>query len=98
MAVHFKWGRESSLAWVTSLDSGKPVAGADIRVTDSCTGRQLARGTADKPGRPASQPGLPEPGTWWSSRNDPDPPDTQGHAQMVQIGRAPCRGSGREYG
>ena len=25
MAVHFKWGREKSLAWVTSLDSGQPV-------------------------------------------------------------------------
>src|SRR3546814_6343771 len=51
MAVHFKWGRESSLAWVTSLGSGQPVAGAEIRVIDSCTGRLLARGAADKAGR-----------------------------------------------
>ena len=32
----------ASLAWVTSLDSGKPVAGAEVRVTDSCTGKLLA--------------------------------------------------------
>ena len=25
LAVHFKWGAERSLAWVTSLDTGKPV-------------------------------------------------------------------------
>ena len=51
MAVHFKWGREASLAWVTTLDTGLPVAGADVRVTDSCHGRQLARGVTDKQGR-----------------------------------------------
>src|SRR3546814_12168961 len=83
MAVHFKWGRESSLAWVTALDSGKPVAGADIRVTDSCTGRQLARGTADKAGRLAFPTGLPEPETWSSCGKDPDPADSEGHALMV---------------
>src|SRR5690606_9124690 len=36
MSVHFKWGRGGSLAWVTALDSGKAVGGADVRVTDSC--------------------------------------------------------------
>ena len=51
MAVHFKWGRGASLIWVTSLESGAPVAGADVRVTDSCSGRQLARGTTDPTGR-----------------------------------------------
>ncbi|MFX5555077.1 hypothetical protein ABTE11_22615, partial [Acinetobacter baumannii] len=47
MAVHFKWGRERSLAWVTYLDSGKPVAGAEVRITDSCTGETFAHGTTD---------------------------------------------------
>jgi hypothetical protein len=60
MAVHFKWGRAASLAWVTSLDKGKPVAGAAIRVTDSCTGKQLAAGTTDK-GRLLVTGGLPSP-------------------------------------
>ncbi|MEY4270975.1 MAG: hypothetical protein RLZZ58_2191, partial [Pseudomonadota bacterium] len=64
MAVHFKWGRESSLAWVTALDTGRPVAGADVRVTDSCTGREMARGTADASGRLMITAGLPEPETY----------------------------------
>ncbi len=83
MAVHFKWGRENSLAWVTSLDSGRPVAGADIRISDSCTGRLLARGTADKAGRLAFPHGLPEPETYSNCRDEPDPADSEGHALMV---------------
>jgi alpha-2-macroglobulin len=63
MAVHFKWGREKSLAWVTTLDGGKPVAGADVRVTDSCSGKQIARGASDKFGRLIVS-GLPEPETY----------------------------------
>jgi len=69
MAVHFKWGRAASLAWVTSLDKGKPVAGAAVRVTDSCTGRQLAAGTTDKQGRLLVTSGLPEPSTRSNCRN-----------------------------
>ncbi|QAY75304.1 alpha-2-macroglobulin [Sphingosinicella sp. BN140058] len=61
MTVHFKWGRAGSLAWVTSLSEGKPVAGAAIRVTDSCSGEQLAAGTTDKKGRLAIASGLPSP-------------------------------------
>jgi uncharacterized protein YfaS (alpha-2-macroglobulin family) len=64
MSVHFKWGRGASLAWVTALDSGKPVARADVRVTDSCTGQQLARGTTDAQGRLLIKSGLPEPETY----------------------------------
>ncbi|PKP92662.1 MAG: alpha-2-macroglobulin, partial [Alphaproteobacteria bacterium HGW-Alphaproteobacteria-16] len=69
MAVHFKWGREGSLAWVTSLDSGKPVSGADVRVTDSCTGQMLARGTTDDMGRLAVKDGIPEPQSWGDCEN-----------------------------
>ena len=83
MAVHFKWGREASLAWVTALDTGLPVAGADIRVTDSCTGRLLARGTADKAGRLAFPAGLPQPETWSSCEETPDMANSEGHALMV---------------
>jgi alpha-2-macroglobulin len=60
MAVHFKWGHDRSLAWVTLLDTAKPVAGADIRVTDSCSGQQIARGTSDAQGRLVVT-GLPDP-------------------------------------
>lgn len=61
MAVHFKWGREGSLVWVTALDSGAPVDSADIAVTDSCTGQLLAKGKTDASGRLAVPPGLPQP-------------------------------------
>ncbi|MDK2761833.1 MAG: alpha-2-macroglobulin [Sphingopyxis sp.] len=83
MAVHFKWGREASLAWVTSLDTGLPVAGAEIRVTDSCTGRLLARGAADKAGRLAFAGGLPQPETYSSCEENPDMAKSEGHALMV---------------
>jgi hypothetical protein len=69
MAVHFKWGEAGSLVWVTSLDKGKPVAGAAVRVTDSCSGRQLASGTTDKQGRLAVTGGLPPPSTRMDCRN-----------------------------
>ena len=43
LSVHFKWGRESSLAWVTTLDDARPVAGAAVTVRD-CRGRVLWEG------------------------------------------------------
>ena len=49
LAVHFKLGREGSLAWVTTLDQGKPVAGAQVRVS-TCAGRLLASGNTDAQG------------------------------------------------
>ncbi len=61
MAVHFKWGRENSLAWVTALDSGQGVGNAAVQVSDSCTGQVLAKGTTDVSGRLGVPAGLPEP-------------------------------------
>jgi len=49
LSVHFKWGQESSLVWVTSLDKGLPVSGASVEVLD-CDQKPLARGTTDKDG------------------------------------------------
>lgn len=43
MGVHFKLGRESSLAWVTQLDNAKPVGGAKISVS-TCEGKALWEG------------------------------------------------------
>jgi len=57
LSVHFKWGRESSLAWVTALDSGKPVKGASVAVQD-CNGRVLWEGETDRQGI-ARVPALP---------------------------------------
>ncbi|WP_250451692.1 Ig-like domain-containing alpha-2-macroglobulin family protein [Caballeronia sp. ATUFL_M2_KS44] len=49
LGVHFKQGRENSVVWVTTLDKGKPVPNAQVRVTD-CRGRQLATGMTDAQG------------------------------------------------
>ncbi len=49
LAVHFKWGRESSLVWVTTLDRGEAAANADVLVQD-CAGRLLFRGRTDASG------------------------------------------------
>jgi uncharacterized protein YfaS (alpha-2-macroglobulin family) len=50
LGVHFKLGRENSMAWVTTLDKGQPVANAKVAVSD-CAGRELAYGTTDRVGR-----------------------------------------------
>ena len=49
LGVHFKLGRENSVVWVTSLDRGKPVEGAEIAVND-CTGKKLWSGRTDANG------------------------------------------------
>ncbi len=49
LGVHFKLGREGSLAWVTTLDGGEPVAGARVQVS-SCAGDLLASAATDGSG------------------------------------------------
>jgi len=49
LGVHFKLGRDNALAWVTTLDKGQPVAGAQVRVSD-CQGRALATARTDAQG------------------------------------------------
>ena len=60
LAVHFKWGPKSSLAWVTTLDRGQPVAQARVSVTD-CKGKPLAKGITDPRGTAFIPTGLPDP-------------------------------------
>ncbi len=60
LGVHFKLGRENSLAWVTSLDTGAPVAGAKVRVS-SCRGEELATATTNAQGIAYIQSLSPEP-------------------------------------
>jgi len=43
MAAHFKWGRESSVVWVTTLDKGEPVNGASVTLRD-CKGKLVWEG------------------------------------------------------
>jgi uncharacterized protein YfaS (alpha-2-macroglobulin family) len=82
MAVHFKWGRERSLAWVTQLSDGKPAANAEVRVTDSCTGKLLARGITDRTGGLFVPAGLPEPETYGSCETEDGP-----HPLMISARR-----------
>lgn len=49
LAVHFKAGKENSLAWVTSLDKGEPVSGALVSVWD-CEGKTYWKGATNKDG------------------------------------------------
>ncbi len=63
LAVHFKWGRESSVAWVTRLDDGKPVAGATVTVTGACDGTLRWSGTTDRDGVARIGQSLGEPTT-----------------------------------
>jgi uncharacterized protein YfaS (alpha-2-macroglobulin family) len=49
LGVHFKLGRENSVVWVTTLDRGLPVAGADVVVND-CKGAKLWAGQTDAQG------------------------------------------------
>jgi uncharacterized protein YfaS (alpha-2-macroglobulin family) len=49
LGVHFKLGRENALAWVTTLDKGRVVPGATVRVSD-CTGKEIATATTNAQG------------------------------------------------
>ena len=49
IGVHFKLGRENAVAWVTTLDTGKPVAGARVAVSD-CLGKEVATAVTDAQG------------------------------------------------
>ena len=59
LAVHFKHGEQSSLVWVTSLDLGKPVAGATVAVRD-CGGKLLWQGETSKAGTAPIKKDLPD--------------------------------------
>ncbi|HEX4049430.1 MAG TPA: MG2 domain-containing protein [Steroidobacteraceae bacterium] len=61
LAVHFKWGRESSLIWVTRLSSGKPVEHVDVSIADACDGSTLWDGRTDGSGLAAVAQSFGEP-------------------------------------
>jgi uncharacterized protein YfaS (alpha-2-macroglobulin family) len=50
LAVHLKWGRESSSVWVTRLDNSRPVTNAQVVVTGFCDHKELWRGTTGRDG------------------------------------------------
>ena len=60
LAAHFKWGKESSVVWVTTLDAGTPVKDADISIRD-CAGKMLWKGKTDANGLARIKGPLPAP-------------------------------------
>ena len=60
LGVHFHRGVESSLVWVTRLSTGLPVADADVRIVNGCTGRRVARETTDADGLARFPMALPD--------------------------------------
>lgn len=72
LAVHFKHGRESSLVWVTRLDTGKPVAKAAVSVQD-CGGREFWKGSTDASGIARIRRELPQRNTLVPCLSDYDP-------------------------
>ncbi|WP_428312046.1 alpha-2-macroglobulin family protein [Hydrocarboniphaga sp.] len=76
MAVHFKWGREGSLAFVTTLDGGRPVAGAALKIVDGCNGSAVWSGSTGKDGI-ARIDSLPKPETWVNCDSE------DGHPLMI---------------
>jgi uncharacterized protein YfaS (alpha-2-macroglobulin family) len=62
LAVHFLWGRESSLVWVTRLSTGRPVAGAAVAISDFCGGTTQWQGRTGVDGTAAVPEPLGEPG------------------------------------
>lgn len=75
LGLHFKRGRENSVAWVTTLDRGAVVAGAEITVHD-CRGKPLWTGSTDAQGlarvaqalEPSNRDCLAEPGLFVTAR------------------------------
>ena len=59
LSVHLKLGRETSLVWVTSLDKGRPVDGAEVEVRD-CAGNVHWSGKTDAQGLARIQQALPD--------------------------------------
>jgi uncharacterized protein YfaS (alpha-2-macroglobulin family) len=57
LSVHFKWGNENSLVWVTTLEDAQPVAGAHITI-QNCQGTVVWKGETDAQGI-ARATGLP---------------------------------------
>jgi len=61
LSAHFKWGRESSLVWVTALDTGEPVKEAIVIIKD-CQEKVLWQGKTDTNGIARVEKFLPPPG------------------------------------
>ena len=71
LSVHFKWGRESSLVWVTTLDKAEPVRDATVTVLD-CKETVIWSGKTDGDGIAIIKDQLPSPTNLPDCRYQPD--------------------------
>jgi alpha-2-macroglobulin len=71
LAVHFLWGRERSLAWVTRLSTGRPVAGAAVAISDFCGGGVRWQGHTGADGTAAVEESLGQPSGFGSCSWNP---------------------------
>ncbi len=74
MAVHFKWGQDSSAIWVTYLDSGLPVRGAHVQIGNECSGKIIWQGQTQKNGLAIIENQIPASASWTSCNSDRTPP------------------------
>ncbi|WP_298016912.1 MG2 domain-containing protein [uncultured Castellaniella sp.] len=58
LAVHVKTGRDDALVWVTTLDGGQPVSGAQVAIL-GCDGTRIRQGETDDRGLWHSQGAVP---------------------------------------
>jgi alpha-2-macroglobulin len=87
LGVHFKLGRENSLAWVTTLDSGKPVANALVAVSD-CQGRTIAKAITNAQGVANFKDIPSNPPRCTAARNDDDDDGNDGNSAYFISARA----------
>ena len=59
MAVHFKHSQQNGVVWVTALDTGKVIAGADVQIT-RCDGKIVWAGKTDAFGLSVVTEALPD--------------------------------------
>ncbi len=71
LSAHFKWGRESSVVWVTRLDTAEPVPNADISIRD-CRGTLRWQGKSDANGLARFGEGVIDPKNLPTCRNRRD--------------------------
>lgn len=60
LAVHFKYSRENAAVWVTTLDKGRPVASAQVRIYN-CNQNLIWQGTTNEKGVAQIEEALREP-------------------------------------
>ena len=71
LSVHFKWGKESSLVWVTTLDKAEPVKDAEVTIR-ACNGRLIWSGKTDFNGIAYIKQQLPESPSCQAGKSDED--------------------------